>query len=283
MHRLLLLLALVGSCKRDTPSGLPPSNDWQAGEADPGAKPQMGKPQPQNNGADPHAGVPGAPPLGGGGGDNSGEDPHAGVPGAPPLAGGGGGGGAMGGADPHGGGAAVPNTVPQPVDAKSLEKLADGRSVLGPFTLAVPKEWSEKPVTSSMRAAQFTWSEKSGEQAELVVFYFGEGGAGGVEANLDRWLGQISQPDGKPSKSVAKIEKTKIATQDATIVSVSGRLTTQQMPGGPAPVDMADAMLLAAIVNSPTGPYYLKATGSKKTVEANNAKFRAMLASMKLK
>jgi len=110
-----------------------------------------------------------------------------------------------------------------------------------------------------------------------------EGGAGGVEANLERWLGQISQPDGKPSKDIAKIERTKIANQEATIVSVAGRLTTQQMPGGPAPVDMADAMLLAAIVNSPTGPYYFKATGSKKTVEANNARFRAMLASMKLK
>lgn len=269
MYRLVLLLALV-SCKRDQPSGLPPSNDWQAGEADPGAKPPMGKPQPQNNGADPHAGVPGAPPLGGGGG-NDGADPHAGVPGAPPIAGGG------------GGGAQVPNTMPVPVDAKSLDKLPDGRVVLGPFTLAVPKEWSEKPVTSSMRAAQFTWSEKSGEQAELIIYYFGEGGAGGVEANLERWLGQITQPDGKPSKDIAKIEKTKFATQDATIVSVAGRLTTQQMPGGPAPVDMADAMLLAAIVNSPSGPYYFKATGSKKTVEANNARFRAMLASMKLK
>ncbi len=279
MHRLMLLLALV-CCKRDQPSGLPPSNDWQAGEADPGAKPQMGKPQPQNNnGADPHAGVPGAPPLGGGGGENDGQDPHAGVPGAPPI----GGGAGMGGQDPHGGGAAAPNTMPTPVDAKSLEKLADGRVVLGPFTLVAPKEWSEKPVTSSMRAAQFTWSEKSGEQAELIIYYFGEGGAGGVEANLDRWLGQITQPDGKPSKDIAKIEKTKFATQDATIVSVSGRLTTQQMPGGPAPVDMPDAMLLAAIVNSPSGPYYFKATGSKKTVEANNARFRAMLASMKLK
>ena len=98
-------------------------------------------------------------------------DPHANVPGAPPLGGGG---------DPHGGGAAVPDTVPQQTAAKSLEKTADGRSVLGPFTLVAPKEWSEKPVTSSMRAAQYTWSEKSGEQAELVVYYFGEGGAGGL-------------------------------------------------------------------------------------------------------
>jgi hypothetical protein len=55
------------------------------------------------------------------------------------------------------------------------------------------------------------------------------------------------------------------------------------MPGGPPPVDMEDAMLLAAIVNSPSGPYYFKGTGAKKTVEANAARFKAMLASMKLK
>lgn len=275
MHRLLLVVAavaLIGSaCKKDTSSGLPPSKDWQAGEGEAPADKPPGMPQGANphGGADPHAGVPGAPPIGGGGG----ADPHAGVPGAPPLGGAGG--------DPHGG--AVPNTVPQPTVPTSLEKTADGRSVLGPFTLVAPKDWVEKPITSSMRAAQYVWSDKSGEQAELVVFYFGEGGAGGVEANLERWLGQISQPNGKPSKDVAKIEKVKFAGQDATVVSVGGRLQTQQMPGGPPPVDMADAMLLAAIVNSPTGPYYFKATGAKKTVEANNAKFRAMLASMKLK
>lgn len=267
MHRTLLLAAclLLPSCKKDSPSGLPASDNWQAGSAS-GAAPGG-------------AGGPAGGAMGGAGGANphgnmgGGADPHAGVPGAPPI---GGGGPAMGG----GGG-----DPSQPVKTapKTLEKTADGRSVLGPFTLEVPKEWAEKPVTSSMRAAQFTLSDKAGEQAELVVFYFGEGGAGGVEANLDRWLGQVSQPDGKSSKDVAKIEKLKIAGQDATIVSVAGRLTTSQMPGGPPPVDMPDAMLLGGIVGSPAGPYYFKLTGSKKTIEAHAAKFRAMLTSMKLK
>ena len=67
-----------------------------------------------------------------------------------------------------------------------------------------------------------------------------------------------------------------------TVVSVAGHMSTS-MPGGPAPVDVPDAMLLAAIVNSPKGPYYFKGTGTKKSVEANAAKFRTMLASLKLK
>jgi hypothetical protein len=189
-----------------------------------------------------------------------------------------GGGAPHGGGSPHGGG--MDPSTPSKTAARTLEKTADGTSVLGPFTLQVPKEWTEKGVTSSMRAAQF---ELAADGAELVIYYFGEGGAGGVEANLERWLGQISQPDGKPTKERAKIEKTKVAGQDATTVSVTGRYTTSMMPGGPPPVDKTDQMLLGAIVGSPQGPYYFKLVGPKATVEAHTAKFKAMLASMKLK
>jgi hypothetical protein len=167
--------------------------------------------------------------------------------------------------------------MPQKTPARMLEKAADGRNVLGPFTLQAPKEWTEVGVTSSMRAAQYDL----GNGAELVIYYFGEGGAGGVEANLDRWLGQFSQPDGKSSKDVAKIEKTKLAGQEATTVSVTGRYTTSMMPGGPPPVDKADSMMLGAIVGSPKGPYYFKLVGPKTTVEANTARWKAMLASLK--
>ncbi len=264
MYRALLLVALI-SCKKDPAAGLPPSGDWKASE--PGVTaPKAGATNPHAGqdmeaGGNPHAGM-GADP-------NGGDNPHAGMGG--------------GSDNPHAGmGSQVPNTMAQKTTPTELEKTADGRLVLGPFTLAAPKEWTLKPVTSNMRAAQFTWSDKAGEEAELVVYYFGEGGAGGVDANLDRWLGQFTQANGKPSKDVAKIEKVKLAGQDATVVSVAGHMSTS-MPGGPAPVDVPDAMLLAAIVNSPKGPYYFKATGTKKSVEANAAKFRTMLASLKLK
>jgi hypothetical protein len=134
-----------------------------------------------------------------------------------------------------------------------------------------------------MRAAQFDLDAKELGAHELVIYYFGKGGAGGVEANLERWLGQITQPDGKPSKDVAKIEKTKLAGQDATLVSVTGNYKTQQMPGGPPPVDKTNQTMLGAIVDSPEGPYYFKLVGAKPTIDANMAKWKAMLASMKLK
>ncbi|MBL8623662.1 MAG: hypothetical protein JNK64_20305 [Myxococcales bacterium] len=105
----LCLVPLLGGCDKKKPDGLPPATDWQApaagssvpmpstggggpAAADPHAGVPGAPPIGGGMGADPHAGVPGAPPLGGGG---DGSDPHAGVPGAPPIGGGGGGGGGV--------------------------------------------------------------------------------------------------------------------------------------------------------------------------------------------
>jgi hypothetical protein len=254
----LLLVLSSSSCKKEPPSGMAPTSDWQGGSAAAGSG--------MAGGGNPHAGNPHGGMAGGGAGD-----PHGG------MAGGGAGG-------PHSGmGGTVADATPTKTPPRMLEKTADGRSVLGPFTLVMPKEWAEKGVTSSMRAAQFDLDPKEPGAHELVIYYFGKGGAGGVEANLERWLGQITQPDGKPSKDVAKIEKTKLAGQDATLVSVTGNYKTQQMPGGPPPVDKSSQTMLGAIVDSPEGPYYFKLVGAKATLDANMAKWKAMLASMKLK
>jgi hypothetical protein len=186
-------------------------------------------------------------------------------------------------ANPHGSmtstGTSPHGSMPGKTDARSLEKLPDGRFALGPFSIAVPDKWTEKPVTSSMRAADLILP---GNDAELIVYYFGEGGAGSIDDNLDRWLGQFQQPDGKKSRDVAKIEKTKFADQDATYVAVSGRFVAAAMPGGEA-VDKTDQAMLAAIVSSPSGPYYFKLVGNKATVDAQAKAFRAMLGSMKLR
>jgi hypothetical protein len=269
---LALALASTASCKKESPKGLPPASDWSpsaaaGGSAAPGTPHGDGK-----AGANPHAGM----DMSGAGGAN----PHAGVD----MSG--------GGANPHagmdmsGGGAAAgaaAGPVPDQTAPKTLAKLPDGRLALGPFSVAAPAGWTEKPITSSMRAADFVLAADAGAEAELIVYYFGEGGAGGVQANLDRWIDQFQQPSGKPSKDVAKIEKASFAGQEATVVSVSGRYVASMMPGAGGAVDKPDQAMIAAIVGSPKGPYYFKLVGAKKTVDANAAKLRAMLASLKLR
>lgn len=181
---------------------------------------------------------------------------------------------------PHGGSPHHPGpgeAAPPAAEPHVAESRPDGRTVFGKLIAKVPTEWKSKAFTSSMRAGVF----ELGPSAEMVVYYFGDTGAGSVDDNIERWLSQIEQPNGKATKDVAKIEKTKFAGQDATTVSASGHYHAAGMMGN-ADTDIADAALLAAIVGSPTGPYYFKLVGPKQTVEANAAKFRAMLKSLEL-
>ena len=129
-----------------------------------------------------------------------------------------------------------------------------------------------------MRAAQF----RVAEDAELVVFYFGQGGAGTVDANLDRWLGQFTLPDGSPARDTAKIEHPTIAGQPATLLHIVGHYVAAAIPGRAA-VDKQDQALLAAIVSSPNGPYFFELKGGKSSVDANESQFRGLLASLKLR
>lgn len=177
---------------------------------------------------------------------------------------------------PPSGSAVAETTAPTPV------VLTGDRIALGPLSMAVPTTWVVEPVTSSMRAAQFELPAAPGQEAELVVYYFGAGGAGTVDANLERWFGQFTQPDGRATRDVATIEPAQFAGQDATVVSVAGHYHAAAMPGGEEIIDKDDQALLAAIVGSPAGPYFFKLVGARSTVDANAAGFRAMLASLQL-
>src|SRR2546426_11507824 len=52
-----------------------------------------------------------------------------------------------------------------------------------------------------MRAATYTVAATARDtgSAECVVYFFGSGQGGSVEANLERWKGQVVGVDGKPA------------------------------------------------------------------------------------
>jgi hypothetical protein len=248
---LLGMCAALAACKKEEQPAQPaPTGSETESRADPRLAPEPGEPPPD----DPHAGL-GAGDAGAAGDPHGGGDPHAGL-----------GGGA------HGGGGGMGMGAP----GKAPEKTADGRVVLGPVTVKPPKSWKEKAPSSSMRAAEWTIPGKAGE-AELAVFFFGSGGAGGVQANLDRWISQFAQPDGSDSKSKAKIEKKKAAGMPVTLVEVSGRYVAAVMPGQAEQHDKPDHMLLGAIVETSAGPYYFKLVGPKATLTAARKDFLAFI------
>ena len=66
----------------------------------------------------------------------------------------------------------------------------------------VPAGWVEEERTSSMRVAQYKLPKAPGdtEDASLVLYYFGPGQGGSTTANIERWVGQMKQPDGSAAK-----------------------------------------------------------------------------------
>jgi hypothetical protein len=175
---------------------------------------------------------------------------------------------------PHAMGAPAAASAPAPG-----QTTADGKRVLGAIAVAAPQGWQEAPTTSPMRRAQWKIDGADGP-AELVVYYFGQSGAGTVEKNLERWYGQFEQPDGRPSKDVAQTAEKTVADMKVTRVEVGGRYVAEVQPGAGQRHDVANARLLAAIVEAPDGAYYFKMVGPDATVKAAAAGFDSMLGSM---
>ena len=118
-----------------------------------------------------------------------------------------------------------------------------------------------------MRVAEYVLPRVGGdvEDAELVVFYFG-GGGGTVEANLERWTNQMLQPDGSPSADVATTTSFQVGDLPVTVLDVPGTFGAEVRPGSRIHYHKPDFRLLAAVVETPAGPYFFKLTGPDRTV-----------------
>lgn len=142
-----------------------------------------------------------------------------------------------------------------------------------------PPAWHRTPPSSAMRRAQFSIPGPGGD-AELAVFYFGAGQGGDVEANLQRWYGQFTQPDGRPTSAVATRSNVTVGALRVTVTTATGTFAGGGMPGGPAAAPRENQALLGAIVESSGGPWFFKITGPAATVTAARPAFDAMIQSM---
>ncbi len=163
---------------------------------------------------------------------------------------------------------AVPGADAAPTDAFERE---DAPKVV----FRLPAGWKAGSPTSSMRLAQY--AIPGDHPVEMVVYFFGEGGGGGVEANLARWKGQMEGGEAK-TESVAVAEGIK-----ATLLDVTGSYGSGMPGSGAAPTSIADARMLAAVIECPGGPLFMKGVGPKATMAAAAADFRAWVTSFRTK
>jgi hypothetical protein len=132
---------------------------------------------------------------------------------------------------------------------------------------------------SSMRAAEY--GVEGDAQAELSVFYFGAGQGGDVEANITRWLGQITQADGSDTAKKAKRDQRTANGINVAIVEAQGAYSGgMAMPGMAAAGPIDDALLLGAIATGKEGPVFFKLVGPSAAVERARPAFDALIASL---
>ena len=154
-------------------------------------------------------------------------------------------------------------------------------TILGGLGYDAPAEWTSKPSPSSMRVAQW---ELLGDDAsaEVVIFYFGEGGGGGVDANLDRWFGQFEQPDGSSTREKATITERSVNGLELTIADMRGTFVAPVRPGAPQRNNRPGHRMIAAVVEGGTGPWYIRVLGSEATITKWEASVDAFLSSLRL-
>ena len=145
---------------------------------------------------------------------------------------------------------------------------ASGNSVAG-ITWTAPSSWQVRG-PAPMRVATYAIPPAGGdsEPGELAVFFFGSGQGGDVQANLQRWYGQIEQPDGKPSAQVARTGERTVNGVKVTTVAVDGTYLAATRPMSQEKTKKPDYRLLGAIAEAPEGAVFFKLTAPKKTAEA---------------
>ena len=112
------------------------------------------------------------------------------------------------------------------------------------------------------------------------MYYFGAG-AGSIDANIDRWMGQIQQPDGSPTKDKARRSTRTVNGLHATLVEAEGTYVAEMRPGSTDRYNKPGFRLRAAVVETPRGPYYIKMTGPAKTMAAADAAYTAFVGSLR--
>lgn len=155
----------------------------------------------------------------------------------------------------------------------------------GALKLMAPAAWESVTPKSSMTAYQFKVPKVEGEDAEtpdgkLTVMTVG----GSMDANLQRWYGQFTQPDGSSTEDATKIEDINVAGFDVKLVSLQGTMS-ERMGGGPfAGGKMVERpnyrKMIAVIQSGEMGQHFVTLTGPGKTVQANSEHFMTMVKSL---
>lgn len=148
----------------------------------------------------------------------------------------------------------------------------------GDFKLQFPTAWNKVEAKSSMIEVEVKVPMADGDDSErdgrLTIMAAG----GSIDANIERWKGQFSQPDGSATSEKTKVEEIEVDGMKAHMVDISGTYGERARMTAP-PTMREDYRMLAAIIETGTQQYFIKFYGGSTTVEANEERFKNFIKS----
>jgi hypothetical protein len=143
------------------------------------------------------------------------------------------------------------------------------------FHWETPKGWTQTPKTSGMRLATFSIKEGDKEAVCTIITLRGE--AGGLKANVERWLGQIAGPTAAGGETVNQL----LDKQDKFLTN--GQFPAVFIDYTPITPNPSDKSILVTIITVQGNSVFIKMTGEKSILEKNKSKFKALCRSFALK
>lgn len=163
---------------------------------------------------------------------------------------------------------------------RALKAPAAQPAAKGELQMTAQTGWVVEKPASAMRRAQFRLpSQTTGvADGEMIAFFFpGQGGS--VDANIERWAKEWSVAGGADPLSAMKRVTRTINGLAVHHVDLSGEWSGGMNAAGGK---RTDYRLMAAIVETPGGPWFLKLVGPQATLDHWEPSWRAFVTDLKL-
>ena len=165
---------------------------------------------------------------------------------------------------------------------EEAEKSTDLQLADGQLMMTAPGTWNVVEPKFNMIEAEFSVPRQGDDEKDGRLTIMAAGGS--VEANIQRWESQFSQPDGGSASEATTVDEMEIAGMKTHMVDISG--TYADRAGGPTspPVMRDNYRMLAAIIETDDlGTYFIKFYGGAETIDANEVAFEKFVKSLNKK
>jgi hypothetical protein len=145
---------------------------------------------------------------------------------------------------------------------------------IGNLRFDAPAKFERQRPRSEIIAHEFTVPAAKGDDQGGRMTVMEAGGT--VDQNIERWYAQFTQPDGSPTKDVARLEEKKLGGRLVHFVDISGTYDDKPAPFAPG-VKRDNYRMLGAIIETARGNIYFKFYGPQKTLAEHAEQFRTMI------